>query len=315
MKSLIIGAAGFVGNYLVNELALNQGWDVTATKLPFEKIDSTHCTVFDLDILDEQAIFDLLVKEKPGIVYHLAAQSSVALSWAKPGLTADVNIRGAVNLLEAIRRLDYKIRVILIGSSEEYGAAPEAGSPIKETHPANPRNIYAITKYTQNMLGMLYAKAYNIDTICVRAFNHTGPGQAAQFVLADFCKQAAEIKLGKKEPVIYTGNLSAKRDFTDVRDIVRAYALLGIKGRAGETYNVGSGKAVEIGEVLKKIIALSGAAIEIRRDEKKFRPVEQGLVRADISKLREATGWSPEIPLEQTLQDMLEWPEINYGKI
>jgi GDP-4-dehydro-6-deoxy-D-mannose reductase len=156
------------------------------------------------------------------------------------------------------------------------------------------------------LLGSLYAKAYNLDIISTRAFNHIGPGQSPQFVVADFCKQAAEITRGEKEPVIYVGNLGAKRDFTDVRDVVRAYALLGINGKTGETYNVGSGNALEIGVILERILELSDRKIAVQVDSKKFRPVDVPIIVADITKIRQDTGWKAEIPLGQTLKDVFD---------
>jgi GDP-4-dehydro-6-deoxy-D-mannose reductase len=307
MNAVIIGAAGFVGTYLITELSVRRQWNVAATKLASERINNKNCTFFDLDILDENAVFDILRNLKPDIIYHLAAQSSVALSWEKPGLTIDVNIKGAVNLLNAVKRLGYNPRVVLIGSSEEYGPTSAADCPIRETSPANPQNIYALTKHTQNLLGSLYAQVYKMNIIATRSFNHIGPGQSPQFVFADFCKQAAEISAGKRDPVIYTGNLNVKRDFTDVRDVVNAYALLGEKGKSGETYNVGSGKAVELNAMIKQIINFSSKKIELRIDEKKLRLVDVPVVYADITKIHRCIGWLPEIPLDRTIRETYEY--------
>lgn len=303
MKALIIGGAGFVGKYLIQELNLKKNSEVFATKLEFEEIDEKNCDVYDLDILKQEDIEKLLDEIKPDAIFHLAAQSSVALSWKSPALTVDVNIKGAVNLLEAVRKLDYKPKLLLIGSGEEYGAAKESDMPIKETFPPNPQNVYAITKNTQNQIGTLYAKAYGMDIILIRAFNHIGPGQSPQFVVPDFCKQVAETEKGFREPVIKVGNLSAKRDFTDVRDIVRAYVMLAEKGKSGETYNVGSGKAVQISNILDEILKLTEAEIKVETDRDKFRPVDAPVIKADISKLKTATGWEPLISINQTLKD------------
>lgn len=311
MKALIIGAGGFVGGYLISELC-SRDWEVCATKLPHEKISIfvssvvSYCTA-DIDILDENAVRELLSEWRPDVIFHLAAQSSVALSWKKPALTADINIKGCINLLEAVRSAGLSPRIIFIGSSEEYGYAANRPEPVAETVNPEPANIYAITKLTQNIIGKLYCKAYGMDIISVRAFNHIGPGQLPRFVVADFCKQAAEISMGKREAVMYVGNLAAKRDFTDVRDIVRAYAELAEKGKSGETYNVGSGHAVSIQSILDKIIELSGAEIRVETDKERFRPVDVPFIEADVTKLKNDTGWERKIPLENSVKDILAY--------
>ena len=227
MKALIIGGGGFVGRYLAEHLIRDCGWETVLTKLPQETVDVAGCEAYNLDILDKDAVEALLVRQKPDAVLHLAAQSSVALSWKNPQLTADINIHGCLNVLDAIREIPgYQPRILLIGSGEEYGALPKGTALVSETTPVHPGNPYAITKLTQNLFGALYAKAYGMHVMMVRAFNHVGPGQSPQFVVSDFCKQAAEIAAGKRESVIRVGNLTAARDFTDVRDVVRAYSLL-----------------------------------------------------------------------------------------
>lgn len=311
MKALIIGAGGFVGGYLISELC-QRGWEVCATKLPHEKIhifsgSAVSYSTADLDILDENAVRGLIADCRPDVIFHLAAQSSVALSWKKPALTADINIKGCIDLLEAVRGSGLSPRILFIGSSEEYGYAANRPEPVRETVRPEPANIYAITKLAQNMIGELYCKAYGMDIISVRAFNHIGPGQLPQFVVADFCKQAAEIAMGKRKPVIYVGNLAAKRDFTDVRDIVRAYAGLAEKGKSGETYNVGSGHAVSIQSILDEIIRLSGAEIRVETDKERFRPVDVPFIEADVSKLKNDTGWERKISLENSLRDILAY--------
>ncbi len=168
-----------------------------------------------------------------------------------------------------------------------------------------PGNIYAATKACQDMLGKIYADAYDLDVMMVRAFNHVGPAQNPMFVVASFCKQIAEIEAGLCQPVLQVGNLSAKRDFTDVRDVVRAYTMLLERGRSGEVYNVGSGKAIAISELLEKIVALSSAQIAVQVDPARLRPVDIPIIEADISRLQRDTGWKPAVPLEQTLGDTL----------
>ncbi len=307
MKALIIGAAGFVGGYLADHLRKECGWSVCVTKMPQEVCEIEGAEVFDLDILEKEAVKELFEKTSPDYIFHLAAQSSVAVSWKRPELTVDVNVKGCVNVLEAAKELEKKPRILLIGSSEEYGPSLPEENPVDENQPLRPGNIYAATKACQGMLGSIYAKAYRMDVMMVRAFNHIGPKQAPLFVVSDFCKQVAEIEKGSKEPVMYVGNLSAKRDFTDVRDIVRAYSALIQKGCAGETYNVGSGHAIAIQELLDKILELSTAKIRVETDPKKLRPVDVPVVEADVSKLTEATGWERKYELESTLKDILEY--------
>jgi len=307
MKALIIGGAGFVGNYLMEHLVKDCKWSVSVTKLESEIIENSDVTQYALNILDKPAVSELLNIIKPDYIFHLAAQSSVALSWKNPSLTIDVNIKGSVNVLDAARELDYKPRILLIGSGEEYGRIQPNETPIIEENNTRPGNIYAATKACQNMLGKIYADAYQMDIIMVRAFNHIGPRQTHVFVVADFCKQVADIEKGLKEPVIKVGNLSAKRDFTDVRDVVRAYSLLIQKGISGETYNVGSGEAIAIEELLRLILSFSTNDIKVEVDPAKLRPVDVPIIEADVSKIRECTGWERKITLEETILETLQY--------
>ena len=204
----------------------------------------------------------------------------------------------------------YKPRILLVGSGEEYGNSQLGKMPISEEANLRPANIYAATKACTNMIGAIYAKAYDMELMMVRAFNHIGPGQASLFVVSDFCRQAAEIEKGLREPVIKVGNLTAKRDFTDVRDVVKAYVKLIQAGQAGETYNVGSGNAREIREILDLIISMSESEIQVEIDPNKLRPVDVPIIEADITKINQLTGWKPEISLEQTIRETLDfWRE------
>ena len=215
MKALIIGGAGFVGGYLICELD-SAGQEVFATCLENENI-SGNCSVRTLNILDADAVSEVIGEIKPDVIYHLAAQSSVSLSWKKPQLTADINVIGTINVLEAVKNCEKKdIRLILIGSGEEYGFIRKDACPLTEEEPLNPGNIYAATKACQGMLGEIYARAYKMDIIMVRAFNHSGPQQLPMFVISDFCRQIALIEKGDSPAVMSVGNLAAKRDFTDV---------------------------------------------------------------------------------------------------
>jgi GDP-4-dehydro-6-deoxy-D-mannose reductase len=307
MKALIIGGGGFVGPYLVKELVENQGMEVDVTKTEKEELNLPNASVYNLDILDIAQISELLNRLKPDYIFHLAAQSSVAYSWKNPGLTIDVNIKGCANLLDAVKDLDYKPRVLLIGSGEEYGHIRDGECPIVEDNVLRPGNIYAATKSCQNMLGRIYAQGYGLDIMMVRAFNHIGPNQTPTFVVADFCKQVADIEKGLAEPVIYVGNLSAKRDFTDVRDVVRAYGLLVQGGVSGETYNVGTGHAIAIQEILDMIVGMSNVKISVCVDENKLRPVDVPIIEPDITKIKNTVGWTPRIKLETTLLETLNY--------
>lgn len=307
MKALVIGAAGFVGNYLLRHLKTTYSWQLHATKLPHENILFNDAAVHDLDILNKEAIKQLLSEIQPDYIFHLAAQSSVALSWKRPDLTVDINIKGCINLLDAIRDLNLHPRTLLIGSGEEYGHIKPEETPITEDTLTRPGNLYAATKACQNMIGRIYAKAYQMDIIMVRAFNHIGPEQSPVFVVSDFCRQTAMIEKGMNPPVIHVGNLEACRDFTDVRDVVRAYGLLIQNGSAGEIYNIGSGKAVKIRDILDKIISLSSVPIKVEVDAERLRPVDVPIIEADISKTISCIPWKPEISLDTTVEETLEY--------
>lgn len=307
LKALIIGAAGFVGNYLMSHLQNDRKWHLSATKLPGQTILNDDADIYDLDILNISDITNMLNIVRPDYIFHLAAQSSVSVSWKNPTLTVDVNVNGAINLLDAIRALNYKPKTLLIGSSEEYGRIRPEEIPVSEQTMLRPGNIYAVTKAAQNMIGQIYSSAYDMDIVMVRAFNHVGPNQSPVFVVSDFCKQVAEIEAHKKEPIIYVGNISAKRDFTDVRDVVRAYSLLIEHGKIGEIYNVGSADAVSIEQVLNMILSISKEKITVKVDDKKLRPLDVPEVKADIKKLVACTGWQRMIPLETTIADTLSY--------
>ncbi len=308
MNCCIVGGGGFVGTYLAQSL-LAAGETVTLTKLPSEKESVSGCQYVNLDLADARGIREMLTSCRPDMIYHLAAQSSVARSWKDPALTVNVNILGSLNLLEAVRKSGFSPRILLIGSSEEYGKSPDAPELSEESRLC-PKNPYAVTKACQNWFGALYAEAYGLDIVSVRAFNHMGPGQPPKFVVADFCCQAAAISLQQAPPVIHVGNLAAERDFTDVRDIVRAYELLAVRGKSGKTYNVGQGVAVSIQSILDEILRQCGVAVNVIHDPEKMRPIETPRLCANTQKIFRDTGWKPEIPLETTIADTLNfWRE------
>ena len=309
-NALVIGAGGFVGTYLIRHLLELGTYEVSATKIQGEALSIDGTAVYTLDLADRAGIDSLLAKVRPDVIFHLAAVSSVALSWKKPQLVVDVNIKGTLNLLDAVRDSVFSPRMLLIGSGEEYGHVNAKNVPICEDTYLRPGNIYAASKAFQGMLGSIYAEAYGMDIVMVRAFNHIGPGQSEIFVVSDFCRQVACIEKGLQEPVIRVGNLAAKRDFTDVRDVVRAYVMLVQKGRAGEFYNVGSGNALAIQDILDIILSKTAHQIAIEVDAEKFRPVDVPIIEADITKLVEETGWERQYSLETTVEETLDgWRE------
>ncbi len=310
MKALIIGAAGFVGGHLINHLCSIGNLETFATKLKTEKINNECISkenIYDLDICDDvqtKTVIDII---RPDYIFHLAAQSSVSLSWKEPALTYNINVIGTINILEAIRKLELTTRILLIGSAEEYGKIERDELPINENAPIRPSNPYAVSKASQEAIARLYVQAYGMDIIMVRAFNHIGPGQSAVFAIPDFAKQIVDIENGRKEPVIYTGNLNAKRDFTDVRDIVEGYCKLMRKGIPGEIYNIGSGKSYSIKELLYKMIQISGKDIEVKNDPERLRPVDIPELKADITKIKTHTNWHHNITIDNSLEDILNY--------
>lgn len=311
-KVLVIGANGFVGPYLCNNL-IEHGYDVFGTKLASEKI-LFNGKWFDIDILDKDSIKNVIEIIKPDFIVHLAALSSVKLSWDKPDLTFQINVIGIINIFETLKNLKLKPRILLVGSSEEYGQINK--STVREDHKVNPLNFYALSKVTQEKIGKIYKDNYGFDVIFARSFNHIGPGQSTQFVVSDFANQIANIeKENNNNNEIHVGNLKAKRDFSDVRDIVNAYRLLLEKGVNGEIYNVGSGKSISIEEILNCLISFSNKKINIKVDENKFRPIDTPEIKADISKLINDTGYTIQFDIKQTLFNVLQYfRNNNYEK-
>ncbi len=313
-NALIIGGSGFVGGYLCRELQ-QHGWQLTLTTTK-DMPGTGDWNWVILDILDGEAVREVLARGGYDAVFHLAAQSSAAVSWKKPGLTVDVNVQGALNILEALRSMERPPRLLLVGSSEEYGPVKPEDCPLREEQPCHPANPYAVSKLCAEQLGLVYASAYELDIVCTRSFNHVGPGQGEGFVVSDFCRQIALLERRQGEKLMKVGNLSAKRDFSDVRDVVRAYRLLVERGRGGKVYNVGSGRAVSIRELLDGLLAFSACGIAVEVDEARLRPVDVPLHMADVSAIREDTGWTGEIPLEKTLLDSLnDWRQRTEGEV
>lgn len=305
MVSLITGGDGFVGRYLAAAIA-KEGHQVVVSS----NVADDSNGVYKLNILDSENIMDILNKYNVDNIFHLAAQSSVAESWKNPNNTININVIGTTNLLEALKKIEYKGKLLLIGSSEEYGMQ-DYSKPVNEENIMNPGNIYAATKVMQEMLGKIYSNAYGLDIIMTRSFNHIGAGQSPLFVVSDFCKQVAEIEKGIKEPVIKVGNLSSQRDFTDVRDIVQAYILLTKYGQKGNVYNIGSGKARSIQEILNIILSFSKEKIDVFVDESKYRPIDIPIIQADITKLQSHTNWQINYSINDTILEVLNyWRKI-----
>ncbi|RUS45255.1 GDP-mannose 4,6-dehydratase [Cohnella sp. AR92] len=306
MRVLLTGAGGFVGRHLAEYLA-KQGHEVTAGLRSSKSGDSCFIRHVRLDIRSPEAIRHALLLAQPETVIHLAAQSNVADSWRDPLHTMQLNAIASLHLLEAIREICPAAKLISIGSSEEYGATPDHGEPITELSPCIPQNPYAVSKFAAGQLLMQTARRDGLNVIHVRPFNHFGPGQSPGFVVADFASQIAMIETGRMDPVIRVGNLSAKRDFTDVRDVVRAYASLSENEVEPGIYNVSSMIPREIVGILHTLVQFSRVPIEIEVDTGKFRPVDIPVYVGSSDKLRKAVGWSPRWSFEQSLLETLNW--------
>lgn len=299
---LIIGAAGFVGSYLIKNLK-SHNYKVIPTKLKKQKVEDK--SFIDLDVLNTDNIKKVLLKCKPDYIIHLAAQANVGLSWKDPILTFNINVMGSLNLLNEVHTLGIKPRILLVGTSEEYGQIRNA--VINETDVGEPNNFYALSKITQEKIGQIYSKVYGLDIIFTRSFNHIGPGQSKGFVVPDICSQIVEIEKGLKKPILHIGNLRCERDFTDVRDVANAYRLLIEKGKIGEIYNVGSGQKKSIDYILNKLLSFSDEKIKVVASKSKIRPTEIISSCADISKLVDHTKFKIRYNIDDSLYATLEY--------
>lgn len=259
------------------------------------------------DMSDSARIREIVAESRPTWIVHLAAQAFVPTAFADPMGTLVNNIAGQVNLSEAVLAMDLRPRMLVICSNEEYGIVAPEELPVKETAPFRPTNPYAVSKVAQDMLGYQYFVSHGLPIVRVRPFNHLGPGQSDRFVSSAFARQIAEAEAGLREPVLSVGNLTAERDFSDVRDIVRAYKLALEQGEPGEVYNLGSERAVSIQQLLDLMVSKSRIPLRVETDPALFRPVDVPRIEADCSKFRSLTGWRAEIPLEQTVVDILKW--------
>lgn len=310
-KALITGITGFAGSHLA-DLMLKEKVEVHGIQRWRSKSDNiehikNEIHFHEADLLDAHSLYTVIDEVKPNYVFHLAAQSYVQSSWSSPSNTLEINIIGSVHLFEAVRKSGLHIPIQIACSSEEYGKVLPSELPIKETNPLRPLSPYAVSKLAMDYLGYQYFESYGMSIIRTRGFNHTGPRRGEVFSESTFAKQIAEIEKGKKEPVVQVGNLEAKRDYTDVRDMVKAYYLAVVKCKPGEVYNIATGNSWRIGDVLELLLSMSKTKIKIIRDESRMRPSDVEVLVGDSTKFRAQTGWKPEIPFTKTMEDLLDY--------
>jgi GDP-4-dehydro-6-deoxy-D-mannose reductase len=337
LRVLITGITGFAGSHLAEYGLTQDGVEVYGTcrwrsrldnlqdlagqgklnNLVEERIETPQAlaslakpkavNLLQCELADAYSVRNLIATVQPERIFHLAAQSFVLTSWNAPVETFQANVIGQINLFEAIRSVGITPRVHIAGSSEEYGLVYPHEVPMKETNPLRPLSPYAVSKVAQELLAWQYFRSYGLQTVVTRGFNHSGPRRGQVFSTSSFAKQIAEIEKGLRPPVIYVGDLESKRDWTDVRDMVRGYWLALEKGLPGEVYNIGSGVTRRIGDMLNTLLALSKNDIEIRQDPARLRPSDVKILWADITKFHRQTGWEPVIPFEQTMRDLLDY--------
>ena len=307
MRVFITGAGGFVGGHLIDHLLGLPNLELYAGVLfpPGQnpRLDGRPVIQRQCDLRDAAAVQAVVDAVQPDLVFHLAAMAEVARSFKAPWETLANNIGAQVHLLEALRVTNRQARVLVVSSAEIYGAA---GGILNEDVPFAPTNPYSVSKVAQDMLGLQYFLAYDMPIVRARPFNHLGPSQAGGFAASDFASQIAAIEAGQHPPVMYVGNLNAERDFTDVRDVVRAYYLMLTQGDPGAVYHVCSGQGHSIQTVLDMLLSMSSVQIEVRQDPARMRPVDVPCRVGDASRLHARTGWEPVIPLEQSLRDILD---------
>ncbi|MFA9453843.1 MAG: GDP-mannose 4,6-dehydratase [Candidatus Aminicenantaceae bacterium] len=313
MRVLITGITGFAGSHLADYILDNhpeaEVYGLVRWRSRMENIqhilDQIH--LLEADLKDMVSLKKALAEIEPDRIFHLAAQSFVPTSWRCPGETFAINSIGQINLFEAVLDLGLTPRIQIACSSEEYGLVSPDEVPMNESNPLRPLSPYAVSKVAQDFLGYQYFKSYGLHVVRTRGFNHTGPRRGEVFICSNFARQIVEIEKKQRDPVLFVGNLEAKRDFTDVRDTVRAYWLSLEKGEAGEVYNIGSGIAFTAQEILDKLLALTDADVRVEVDPLRLRPSDVMILLSDSSKFRSRSGWEPRIPFEQSLLDLLEY--------
>lgn len=311
-KVLITGITGFAGSHLAEYLLTTKNYTVSGIcssdrHLANLSAIKDQIKLFTVDLHDGEKTTEIIQDQQPDIIFHLAASAAVGKSFQKPLDVLMNNTASELTILEAVKNTGLQAKIVVVSSAQVYGAVSEKDLPVNETVPFKPDNPYAVSKITQEYLAVQYVLAYKQQIIRVRPFNHVGPRLSADFSLSRFAKAIAEIEAGKMEPVLKVGNLVAKRDFTDVRDMVRAYVLSSEKCVNGEAYNIGTGKSFSIQELLDKLLALSKTKITVEEDPSLLRPSDIPELRCDATKFIETTGWKQEIPIEKTLQDTLDY--------
>lgn len=301
-RVLIFGAGGFVGSYLCKEF-LNNGYKVSGTDKGEGSALPSEVDFYKTDLMQADEVKKLIGQIQPDIIVNLAAISSVGASWNMPQTTMAINVIGALNIMEAARKSEQKPRILFVGSSEEYVISE---NPLDENTQLNANNPYGISKVTQEQFAKLYREQYGLKIYCVRPFNHTGIGQRDTFVLPSFCKQVAEIDKSGKDGKIQVGNLKVKRDFSHVKDVVRAYRMIVESDNCNQIYNVGSGNAYSLEDMLTYIIGLSDQNIEIEVDQNRIRPTDQPVICCDRSLIGKELGWEPQYNVYDALREMYE---------
>jgi GDP-4-dehydro-6-deoxy-D-mannose reductase len=312
VRVLVTGVAGFVGGHVVDFVHQEHpAFEVVGLdSRPGNRARSLGIEVVQADLADAASVRQALDRVRPDRIVHLAAQSSPQRSWEDPAGTLKTNLLGLLHLLEGARSLSIAPRMLVVGSAEEYGVVRPEDNPLSEEHPLRPASPYAVSKVAQGFLALQYATSLDLPIVRTRTFHHTGPRRGEGFAESSFARQLAEIEAGRRPPRLEVGNLDAVRDFTDVRDVVRAYWALLERGAPGEVYNVCSGRGVRLAELLDELVALSGLRVEIEVDPARLRSLDVPVLVGDPARLHAATGWQATTPLRQTLRDLLDhWRE------
>jgi GDP-4-dehydro-6-deoxy-D-mannose reductase len=303
----VTGATGFVGRHLIGLLDSPE-IEVYGTSYP-EEPDALDIVcqndICHLDIRRKKHVLEVIKMAQPDWVFHLAAISNVGYSWKNREETLETNLTGTLHVFEGVKKYTPQAKVLFVSSADVYASESTEGKPLREDDQTKPSSPYAFTKIGGELLTRFYSEIEDMDIVISRAFPHTGPGQREAFVCSDWASQVARIEKGLAEPVIRVGNIEIKRDFTDVRDVVNGYVLLMEKGAKGEVYNIASGKAVSLSDVLGMLLSFSSEKIEIKVDPQRLRKADIPCLVGDTRKMHAETGWTPKIPLEQTLLDLL----------
>ncbi len=310
-SALITGIAGFAGSYLAEEL-LAQGYSVSGTVLKSESLENLQgitksLKLVTLEVSDAEACRKVIKKIRPDYLFHLAAMASVGKSFGAERATIRVNVEGTLNLLDACRAQTSLKKFILISSADAYGRQQLNGRTLTETAPLEPISPYGISKAAAEYLVQYYQRVYGTPAVIARSFNHTGPRQNDNFVIPNFCRQIALIEAGKQEPVVRVGDLSARRDISDVREIVRGYRLLAENGKPGQVYQLCSGKAESIDHMLQMLLALSERKIKVVKDKSRLRKADIPILKGSNRKAVRELGFTARIPLEETLEATLNY--------